>query len=116
MAQLRHDYQEFVTRGAEVIVVGPDNMEAFKTFWAKEQLPFIGLPDPGHRVAKLYGQQVRWLKMGRMPALMVIDRQGHVVHRHYGSSMSDIPPDARILALLDELNRDVSQTGREETS
>jgi len=92
------------------VVVGPDDLEAFKTFWAKEQLPFIGLPDPRHRVAKLYGQQVRWLKMGRMPALMVIHRQGRVVYRHYGSSMSDILPDARILALLDELNAEEHKT------
>jgi peroxiredoxin Q/BCP len=105
MAQLRQDYQEFVKRGAEVVVVGPDSLEAFKAYWSKEHLPFVGLPDPEHRVAKLYGQQVKWLKLGRMPALVVVDRQGRVRFRHYGSAMSDIPPDERILALLDELNQ-----------
>jgi peroxiredoxin len=110
MAQLRQDYQEFVKRGAEVVVVGPDDLEAFRAYWSKEQLPYVGLPDPEHRVAKLYGQQVRWLKMGRMPALVVVDRQGRVYYQHYGSAMSDIPPDERILARLDELNAEAHRT------
>jgi peroxiredoxin len=110
MAQLRQDYQEFVKRGAEVVVVGPDDLESFKAYWSKEQLPFVGLPDPKHRVANMYGQQVKWLKMGRMPALVVVDRQGRVHYRHYGSAMSDIPPDKHVLALLDELNAEAHTT------
>ena len=54
----------------------------------------------------MYGQQVKWLKFGRMPALTVIDKQGRVHYRHYGESMSDIPPNVTVLALLDELNRE----------
>ncbi len=46
MAQLRQEYPEFQARGAEVVVVGPEDAEAFRRYWAKEQLPFIGLPDP----------------------------------------------------------------------
>ncbi len=104
MAQLRQDYAEFVRRGAVILVVGPEGPQAFKAYWEKNQLPFVGLPDPDHQVARLYGQQVRWLKLGRMPALVVIDRQGRVHYRHRGQSMQDIPPNDRVLALLDELN------------
>lgn len=105
MAQLRQDYQEFVARGAEVVVVGPEDGPAFQAYWQKEQLPFVGLPDPKHTVADLYGQQVKLLKMGRMPALMVVDKEGQVRYQHYGNSMRDIPPNDEILALLDDLNR-----------
>jgi peroxiredoxin len=104
MAQLRQDYEEFAKRDAEVLVVGPDDRAAFQQYWQKEQLPFVGLPDPEHTVADLYGQQVKLLKMGRMPALMVVDKGGEVRYRHYGGSMRDIPPNDEILALLDELN------------
>jgi peroxiredoxin len=104
MAQLRQDYEEFAKRDAEVLVVGPDDRAAFQQYWQKEQLPFVGLPDPEHTVADLYGQQVKLLQMGRMPALMVVDKEGQVRYRHYGSSMRDIPPNDEILALLDELN------------
>ena len=73
--------------------------------WDKEQYPFIGLPDPEHRVADSYGQQVKLLKLGRLPALLVIDSDGFVRYRHYGSSMRDIPNNEEILQLLDELNQ-----------
>ena len=106
MAQLRQDYQEFVQRDAEILVVGPDDRAAFKKYWEKEQLPFVGLPNPDHSVAKLYGQQVRLLKLGRMPALVVIDKQGRVHYQHYGNSMQDIPENERILNMLDELNQE----------
>lgn len=104
MAQLRQDYDEFVARGAEVVVVGPDNQQAFRAYWEKERLPFVGLANPDHSVAKLYGQQVRLLKLGRMPALVVIDRNGRVHYQHHGNSMKDIPPNEGILALLDDIN------------
>ena len=104
MAQLRHDYLEFMAREAEVVVVGPEEKEAFTRYWHKEALPYVGLPDPEHRVADLYGQQVKLLKLGRMPALIVIDKAGQIRYRHYGDSMRDIPANDEILALLDQLN------------
>jgi peroxiredoxin len=103
MAQLRQDYTEFVRREAEIIVVGPEEPEAFRNYWEKNQLPFIGLPDPDHQVAGLYGQQVSWLKLGRMPALVVVDKQGRVHYQHRGQSMRDIPSNDCVLALLDAL-------------
>lgn len=103
MAQLRQDYSEFVKRNAEVIVVGPEGPEAFARYWEKEGLPFVGLPDPKHTVLKLYGQEVNLFKLGRMPAQAIVDREGVVRWVHYGHSMSDIPPNEELLALLDQL-------------
>jgi peroxiredoxin len=110
MAQLRQDYQKFVDRDAEVVVVGPDDEQAFKDFWQKEALPYVGLADPTHTVAKRYGQEVKLLKLGRMPALMVIAKAGQVAYKHYGGAMSDIPPTPQILAVLDQLNQEVDQS------
>jgi peroxiredoxin Q/BCP len=47
-------------------------------YWEVEHLPFIGLPDPKHVIANLYGQEVNLFKLGRVPALMVIDKKGQV--------------------------------------
>jgi peroxiredoxin Q/BCP len=55
-------------------------------------------------VLKLYGQEVNLFKLGRMPAQVLIDRQGVARYAHYGHGMDDIPPNAELLALLDELN------------
>lgn len=100
MAQLRLDYPRFVELDTEILVVGPEDAETFRRFWQQEQLPFIGLPDPKQKIRKLYGQEVRLLKLGRMPALMLIDKAGMLQYVHYGDSMADIPANEAILSLL----------------
>ena len=67
-------------------------------------LPFVGLPDPGHTVLKLYGQQIKLFKFGRMPAQVLIDKAGIARFVHYGHDMSDIPSNEEILGLIDGLN------------
>ncbi len=105
MAQLRRDYDEFVKRDTEILVLGPEDAAAFRQYWQKEDLPFPGLPDPEHSVLTLYGQEVSLLKLGRMPAKMLIDRQGIARMVHYGGSMMDIPPNAEVFELLAQLNQ-----------
>jgi peroxiredoxin len=103
MAQLRQGYQEFVRRGAEVVVVGPEGPEGFRRYWKREKLPFTGLPDPEHTVLKLYGQKVNLFKLGRMPAQVIVDATGVVRWVHYGHDMSDIPANDELIGLLDEI-------------
>jgi peroxiredoxin Q/BCP len=105
MAQLRQEYDKFVARDAEIVVVGPEDRPAFKTYWEKERLPFVGLADPEHSVAERYGQEVNLLRMGRMPALVVVGKDGAIHYQHYGHSMQDIPSNREILAVLECLNR-----------
>jgi peroxiredoxin Q/BCP len=106
MAQLRQEHQEFVKRNAEVIAIGPEDAKAFSDWWHEHKMPFIGLPDPDHSVSKLYGQEVKIFKLGRMPAQLIIDKKGLIRYKHYGSSMSDIAENSEILAKLDELNKE----------
>jgi len=115
MAQLRLDYQEFVRRNAEIMVVGPEDPQAFEDYWQGEDLPFVGLPDRKHTVLKLYGQEVNLFKLGRLPAQVIVDQKGQVRYVHYGHSMRDIPPNEEVLALLDDLNQeDERQAAKEE--
>ena len=104
MAQLRHDYSKFEERDVAVIAVGPEDAKAFARYWEKEELPFIGLPDPSHSVLKLYGQEIKLFKLGRMPAQVLIDKAGVARFVHYGHSMSDIPENAELFSLVDEVN------------
>jgi len=106
MAQLRQDYNTFNKKQAVVIVIGPEDDNAFKEFWQREKMPIPGIADPQHIIAKLYGQEIKILKLGRMPALFVIDREGLIRFRHHGKSMSDIPPNNDILDLLEKLNNE----------
>jgi peroxiredoxin Q/BCP len=107
MAQLRQDVGRFAERDAEIIVVGPENARAFAEYWQKQDWPFIGLPDPTASVLKLFGQEVNLFKLGRMPAQVVIDRAGVARFVHYGHSMSDIPANDELFAILETLNREL---------
>jgi peroxiredoxin Q/BCP len=108
MVQLRHDYQGFVERGAEIIAIGPEEREQFKQFWREHELPFVGLADPRHSVARLYRQEVNLLKLGRMPAQLIVDKQGRIRYQYYGRSMADISPNDRLFSVLDALNREAA--------
>jgi peroxiredoxin Q/BCP len=103
MVQLRQDFDEFVKRETRVVVVGPEDAKAFKAYWVKNQLPFIGLPDPKASVLKLFGQEVNLFKLGRMPAQVIVDKQGIARFAHYGHSMSDIPENQELFKLLDQM-------------
>ncbi len=105
MAQLRQDYGRFAARDTAVIAVGPDSRQDFIKFWEKGHIPFIGLADPNHVVAKLYEQEVALLKFGRVPAQMIVDKEGMLRYVHYARSMSDIPENDAILKILDGLTQ-----------
>lgn len=105
MARLRDDHQRFVGRNTEILAVGPNSPSAFEQYWENENIPFIGLPDPDHRVARMYRQEVNLFKMGRMPLNCVIDKNGYIRFAHYGASMSDIPSDDELFRVIDELNK-----------
>lgn len=101
---MRRDYEQFVARDTEILVIGPERPAAFERYWDKEDLPFTGLPDPRHSVIKLYGQEVKLFKLGRMPAQILVDKAGIARYVHYGEDMKDILTNEQILALVDRLN------------
>ena len=105
MAQLRQSIEAYERRDAEIVVVGPESRKAFLQYWEDHDLPFVGLPDPDHSVLKQYGQEVKLFKMGRMPAQVIVDKEGMVRYAYYGGSMGDIPSNAEVLAVLDELEQ-----------
>jgi peroxiredoxin len=104
MAQLRLDFAEFEKRGTEILVVGPENAATFKKYFTEHDLPFTGLPDAAHSVLKLYGQEIKLFKFGRMPAQLLVDKKGLVRFICYGHDMTDIPTNAEMLALIDSLD------------
>jgi peroxiredoxin Q/BCP len=109
MAQLRQDYNQFENENTAILVIGPENQTTFARYWAENNLPFTGLPDPNHSVLKLYGQKVKLFKFGRMPAMVIISKQGIVRFVHYGHSMSDIPQNQDVLKTLRMLNHEESE-------
>ncbi len=103
MAQLRDSYEQFQLLDTEIVVIGPDDAASFAQHWEREQLPFQGLPDPSGSTLRRLGQKVEWLKLGRMPAALLIDKQGTVRAVHRGRSMADTPSVPVLLAAVQRL-------------
>lgn len=49
-------------------------------------------------------QEVKTLKFGRMPALLVIDKQGIIKYAYYSDSMDDIPENEELFEVLKNIN------------
>jgi peroxiredoxin Q/BCP len=105
LARLRDEYDRFVCRGAEILAVGPNPLATFEQYWRDEKIPFVGLPDPEHQVARQYRQKVNLFKLGRMPLNCIVDAKGYIRFAHYGSSMRDIPSNQEFFQVIDELNK-----------
>jgi peroxiredoxin len=103
---LREGYDKFVERNTEILVIGPEGPRRFKQVWEEEHYPFVGFADYRHTVADRYGQEVKLRKLGRMPALLIVDKRGVIQFAHFGDDMADIPKNEDVLALLDQLNQE----------
>lgn len=103
MMQLHRDYEKFAQKDTVIVAIGPENANKFKKYWEENKLRFYGLPDEKHYVLKLYGQKVNLFKLGRMPAQMLVDKQGVLRYVHYGHSMKDIPENSEIFDLIAKL-------------
>jgi len=99
---LRQHYDEFRARGAEIVAIAPDGPRSLARYWEQHGMPFPGVPDPDHRIAERLGQEVKLLKLGRMPAVLVVDAEGIVRAAWYGESMRDIPSTEDVLRVLSE--------------
>ncbi|MDF2948433.1 MAG: alkyl hydroperoxide reductase/Thiol specific antioxidant/Mal allergen [Sedimentibacter sp.] len=101
--QLHQDYDKFAERNTIIVTIGPESSNNFKTYWEENNYKFIGIPDAKQSVLKLYEQEVNILKLGRMPAQMLVDKDGVLRYIHYGHSMKDIPENSEILEYIDSL-------------
>lgn len=89
----------------EIIAIGPDGPKSFQRYWQENDLPLIGCADIHSKVADQYYQEVNLFKLGRMPALFVIDPEGRIRYSHYGDSVSDIPSNQEVLQVIDKTSQ-----------
>ena len=107
MEQLLQDYQKYVESNTEVIVIGPESPEEFAKWWHEHKMPFVGIPDPNHSIAKLYDQEIRLFYGGRLPAMVIIDKDFKIRASYFSGSPSDIPSNAEVLNFLHDLNKEM---------
>ncbi len=103
MMQLHQDYNKFLEKDTKIAVIGPENANKFKDYWEENNLKFYGIPDEKKSVLKLYEQKINLFKLGRMPAQMLVDKEGVLRYIHYGHSMQDIPENSEMFKLISKL-------------
>ena len=100
---MKQDIKQFTDRQAQIVVIAPHGTGEVNIYWEKENLPFIGIPDPDGTLGKLYGQEWNLIKLGRMPALFIIDQKGEIAFAQYAKNMADIPENSKLFKILDGL-------------
>jgi peroxiredoxin Q/BCP len=101
---LRDRYAEFTERGAEIVAIAPDTVEAARTFFERESLPFTSLPDPDRKVFRMYDVKSAMISLGQRPGLFIVDKDGIVRFAHLGFQQWEIPSVDDTLAQLDALS------------
>lgn len=61
--------------------------------------------DETKKVPDMLNQEVKLLKLGRMPGLLIMDKQGIIQYAYYSDNMHDIPENDVLLEELKKLNQ-----------
>ncbi len=95
--QLHQDIEKFEEKKIKVIAICPEKIEGVKKYISKNTLAFDLVADNEHALGDKYGQKVNLLKLGRMPAQIILDKNGTSVFEYYSNSMADITENDQIL-------------------
>jgi len=69
------------------------------------QKKFAIFYDRKKKIPKQLHQQVKLRKLGRMPGLLIVDKQGVIRYAYYSDNMHDIPSNETLLEELKEINQ-----------
>ena len=72
-----------------ILVDSVENAQKMEQKYARNKYAIFY--DEDKKVSKMLNQQVKITKLGRMPGLLIVDKQGIVQYAYYGDSMKDIP-------------------------
>lgn len=97
-------YEKFRALNTEIVPILVDKLENAQKMeerYAKKKFPI--LYDESNRVAKSLNQEIKIWRLGRMPGMLIVDKQGIIQYAYYSDSMHDIPKNADVLDLLASL-------------
>jgi peroxiredoxin len=100
---LRDDYERFTAHGAEVLVISAESPERSEAYLRSHPLPYPTLVDADHTVFDAYDVTSRLISLGQRPALFVVDAEGAVRFEEVGAQQYNIPPNEKVLEVLESL-------------
>ena len=95
-AKLRRDYEKFQESNTYLYTILADKKKNAIKMEQKYARKYPVFYDKSKKIPKMLKQQVKLTKLGRMPGLLVIDKQRIIQYAYYGDNMHDIPTNEEI--------------------
>ena len=102
---LGKDLEKFNELNTVIYAILPDNLEKAQLFESEFARGYPIYYDDKKKVNKILKQEIKPLKFGRMPALLILDKQGIIRYAYYSDSMDDIPKNKEIFAVIENLKK-----------
>ncbi|NVM30235.1 MAG: redoxin domain-containing protein [Candidatus Helarchaeota archaeon] len=102
--RLGKEIDKFKQLNAEIYAITADRFENARRLelrYAKEAFPIYF--DKTHEVVRMLHQEVKIFKLGRLPAVLVVDREELIRWAYYGEDLRDIPKNKEIFEVLEKL-------------
>ena len=103
--KLGSEYEKFIELNAVIYAILPDNLENAQNFESEFAKEYPIYYDDKKKVNKMLKQEVKPLKLGRMPALLIIDKQAIIRYAYFSDSMSDIPENEDLFKIIKNLSK-----------
>lgn len=103
MLQLQQDIEKFKAKGVKIIAVCPEKEDKVDAFIKKNNCTFDFLSDSDHKHADKYGQKVKLLKLGRMPAQILMDKDEKIIFSHFANNMKAIVENDEVLEKIKQI-------------
>ncbi len=100
---MQNDAEKFAEKNATIIAAGPHKAKKFEKFFKKHNLTFYGIPDTDKKLRNLYKQPFKLSKLGLLPAIVVIGKDGKIKFSYHSNGMADIPKNQVLLDVLGRL-------------
>ena len=102
---MKNDYEKFKEFNTVLYAILPDTLENAQKFEAEYAKEYPIYYDAKKKVNKMLKQEVKPLKFGRMPALLIIDKQAIIRYAYYSDSMDDIPENEELFKVIKNLSK-----------
>ncbi len=102
--RLGKDIDKFKQLNTEIYAITADRFENARRLelrYAKEAFPIFF--DKTHEVVQLLKQEVKILKLGRLPAVLIVNGDGIIKWAYYGDDLRDIPKNQDLFEVLEKL-------------
>ena len=99
LCSVRDHWSEYQATGAEVVGISTDTVDSHKGFAEKNSLPLRLLSDADRKVSEMYDMK-SWLPGRSARGIVVIDKDGKIVHSKAQALSLFRPADADVLDVI----------------